>query len=115
MRRGILPPADAVREHCRAEASPASADRGWKCRDQRARFARGFRGSHREDGGMTINVAACVIGDAVIAPASRLCAALRACARNLPAETTAAADGHTCRTRQAPPRWPSAALPALRR
>jgi hypothetical protein len=33
--RGILPPADAVREHRPAEASPAPVKRRWECRDQR--------------------------------------------------------------------------------
>ena len=39
---------------------------------------------------MAINIAACVVGVAVIAPAPRLCATPRVCARNLPAGTKAA-------------------------
>jgi hypothetical protein len=35
LRRGVLPPANAVREHRRAEAAPPPVDRGWECRDQR--------------------------------------------------------------------------------
>ena len=39
MRRSLLPLADPVREHCRAETAPATVDRGRECRDQRAGFA----------------------------------------------------------------------------
>ena len=43
MRRGALSSADPVREHCRAEDPAVAVDRGWECRDQRARFAFGAR------------------------------------------------------------------------
>ena len=36
LHRGVLPPADAVREHRRAEAAPPPVDRGWERRDRRA-------------------------------------------------------------------------------
>ena len=39
VRRGVLPPADPVRKHRPAEATPTPVDRGRECRDQRARFA----------------------------------------------------------------------------
>ena len=48
-------------------------------------------------------------------PASRPCADLRACDRNLPAASTARARGHTCRTRPARPLPHSPALLSLLR
>ena len=34
LRRGVLPPANPVREHRRTKAAPTPVDRGWECRDQ---------------------------------------------------------------------------------
>src|SRR6516165_6772873 len=45
-------------------------------------------------------------------PATRPCADLRACARDLQVVSKAPA-GHTCQTLSARSRWPSAALPLL--
>jgi hypothetical protein len=39
VRRSVLPPTDAVREHRRTKASTGPVDRGWECLDQRAGLA----------------------------------------------------------------------------
>jgi hypothetical protein len=39
LRRGVISPADPVRQHRRAEAAPTPIDRGWERGDQRARLA----------------------------------------------------------------------------
>ena len=53
LRRSLLPPADPVRGHRRAEAAPAPVDRGRECGDQRARPA--LRADRRRSSGLPPN------------------------------------------------------------